>query len=155
MFTTARHLSHSWARSSPHPPIYALVIQISLASCTAPKPCMYFSSPCTTCSSHSILLKCMTQSLTTYWKFHFKFSPSSMTVSGVSSSIQVFWKICFAHLLHPFYHVLLVSYFLIWSTHWCILNIHFGIPHRGTSSILPVLPNFGSWDSIGLIPWLG
>jgi hypothetical protein len=44
----------------------------------------------------------VTQSLTTYWKFHFKVLPSSMPVSQFSSSIQVFWKMCFAHWLHPF-----------------------------------------------------
>ena len=118
VFTTARPLSLSWARYSPRFSIYVLVLQVSLASGTAPKPCMIFRLPGrATCSSHSILLKFMAQSLTTYLKFHFKVLPASMTMCPASST-HGFWKMCYAHWLHPFVlHVLLSPSFLIWSTH--------------------------------------
>jgi hypothetical protein len=115
-------------------------------SCTAPKPCVYFSSRWTCylfLSVHSAQI-CDSKPHN-LWKFRFKVLPSSRTVSRFSSSIQVFWKMCFAHWLQPFVlRVLLISYFLIWSTHLCILKINYGTPNLGISSILPLLPNFGS-----------
>jgi hypothetical protein len=55
----------------------------------------------TTCSSQSILLKCITQIFRTYWKLHFTILHLSVTVSRFLSSFQDFWKICFVHWLQP------------------------------------------------------
>jgi len=72
--------------------------------------CIFRLPERTTCSSHSILLKCVTQSLTTYWKFYFKVLPSSMPVSPLFIFHSVFFFFGKCVLLIDYIHLYYMSY---------------------------------------------
>ena len=58
---------------SPHPPISAWSSRYLLRHVPHQSlVCIFCLPERTTCSSHSILIKCVSQSLRSYWKFHFK-----------------------------------------------------------------------------------